>query len=71
MINQQLESIISSISCVRHHFIGMFARSDLPENICLYLIGNTEPFPYSGYWIAVLFLKRSRAEIVDILDRPG
>jgi hypothetical protein len=26
--------------------------------------------PYSGYWIAVLFLNRSRANFVDILGKP-
>jgi hypothetical protein len=69
MINQQLLSIISSISCVRHHFIGMFARSDLSENSCVYLIGNKGPFPYLGYWIAVFLLTRYIAELFDILGR--
>ena len=60
---QQLKFITSSISCVRHHFIDIFARNDLPENICCYLIVNTKSFRYSGYWIAVLFL--------NIIGRPG
>ena len=52
------------------NFIRMFARHGLSENILYISYHKYRTISVLGYWIAVLFLNRSRAEILNILDKP-
>ena len=76
MNDEQLRSIVSSLPCVREHFIGVFGKNHLPAKKIQWfpaaVIINSEPFPRPGHWLAVLFKDRTRAEFYDSLGhRPS